>query len=236
MFQGMKFTTKKSSKKDSSKKSNRGKAFLEETRGSELTQSFSESLKILELVVLILMKIQILLNVFKARTLAKIIENQGEILHQLQELNSKVGRLENQFKEMEEKMNNNFDFTNAKTFKEDNIKGAARILIKKSIYLTKDQIKSEVENYVWLLEKFRALWGYLKYNTGFLLSSSEDETEKEKSKKEPVRKHKNKSKKISKAKSETSEEEQKDQEESPEDLKKAKQEPEDNDSNNVKKL
>ncbi|KAF0550236.1 hypothetical protein F8M41_024812 [Gigaspora margarita] len=42
MFQEMKVATKKSSKKDSSKKSNRGKAFLEETRGSELTQSFSE--------------------------------------------------------------------------------------------------------------------------------------------------------------------------------------------------
>ena len=52
------------------------------------------------------------------RTLAKIIENQGEILHQLQELNSKVGRLENRLKEMEEKMDNNFDFTNEKTFKE----------------------------------------------------------------------------------------------------------------------
>ena len=38
----MKVTTKKSSKKDSSKKSNRKKASLEETRGSELTQSFSE--------------------------------------------------------------------------------------------------------------------------------------------------------------------------------------------------
>ncbi|CAG8837298.1 31435_t:CDS:1, partial [Gigaspora margarita] len=42
MFQGMKVAAKKSSKKDSSKKSNRGKASLEETRGSELTQSFSE--------------------------------------------------------------------------------------------------------------------------------------------------------------------------------------------------
>ncbi|KAF0521268.1 hypothetical protein F8M41_015851 [Gigaspora margarita] len=42
MFQGMKVATKKSSKKDSSKKPNRGKASLEETRGSELTQSFSD--------------------------------------------------------------------------------------------------------------------------------------------------------------------------------------------------
>ncbi|KAF0445392.1 hypothetical protein F8M41_003215 [Gigaspora margarita] len=114
----MKVATKKSSKKDSSKKSNRGKASLEETRGSELTQSFSERFDNLELAVLILTKIRILPNVFKMRTLARIIENQGEILYQLQELNSKVRRLENRFKEMEEKMNNNFDFTNKKTFKE----------------------------------------------------------------------------------------------------------------------
>ncbi|KAF0428193.1 hypothetical protein F8M41_005912 [Gigaspora margarita] len=133
MFQGMKVAAKKSSKKDSSKKSNRRKASLEETRGSELTQSFSNKFDNLGI---------------GARTLARIIKNQGEILHQLQELNSKVGRLENRFKEMEEKMDNNFNFTNEKTFKEDTIKGAARILIEKSIYPTKDQIKSEVENYV----------------------------------------------------------------------------------------
>ena len=42
MFKGMKVAAKKSSKKASSKKSNKGKASLEATRGSELTQSFSE--------------------------------------------------------------------------------------------------------------------------------------------------------------------------------------------------
>ena len=42
MFQRIKVTAKKSSKKDLSKKSNRGKASLEKTRSSELTQSFSE--------------------------------------------------------------------------------------------------------------------------------------------------------------------------------------------------
>ncbi|KAF0453208.1 hypothetical protein F8M41_001784 [Gigaspora margarita] len=122
MFQGMKVTAKKSSKKDSSKKPNRKKASLEGTR---------------------------------VRTLAKIIENQGKILHQLQELNSKVRRIENQLKEIEEKMDNNFDFTNEKIFKEDTIKGAAKILIEKSIYPNEDQIKSE------LLKKIRALWGTL---------------------------------------------------------------------------
>ncbi|KAF0504379.1 hypothetical protein F8M41_019555 [Gigaspora margarita] len=60
---------------------------------------------------------------------------------------------------MEEKMDNNFDFTNEKTFKEDTIKGVARILIEKSIYPTEDQIKSEVENH--LLEKIRSLQGTL---------------------------------------------------------------------------
>ena len=42
MFKGMKVAAKKSSKKASSKKSNKDKASLEATRGSELTQSFSE--------------------------------------------------------------------------------------------------------------------------------------------------------------------------------------------------
>ncbi|RIB04327.1 hypothetical protein C2G38_2222676 [Gigaspora rosea] len=133
MFKGMKVATKKNSKKASSKKSNKEKGSLEATRGSELTQSFSERFDNLGI---------------GARTLAKIVENQGEILYQLQELNSKVRRLENQLKEMEEKIDNNFDFTNEKTFKENTIKGAAKILIKKFIYPIEEQIKSEVDNYV----------------------------------------------------------------------------------------
>ncbi|KAF0436959.1 hypothetical protein F8M41_004552 [Gigaspora margarita] len=161
---------------------------------------------------------------------------------------------------MEEKINNNFNFTNEKTFKEDTIKGAARILIKKSIYPTEDQIKSKVENY--LLEKIRALrdtlttkiklfiffvfgnflepinnhasskMNILKHNTEFSLSSSEDETEKEKSNKESD----NVEKTYKRPRVETSEEEQEDQKKSLEDLKEAEQEPEDNDSNNVKKI
>ncbi|KAF0472452.1 hypothetical protein F8M41_025023 [Gigaspora margarita] len=115
MFQEMKVATKKSSKKDSSKKSNRGKASLEETKGSELTQSFLDKFDNLGIGGSITYEN---LNTSESRTLAKIIKNQGEILQQLQELYSKVGRLENQFKEMEEKMDNNFDFTNEKTFKE----------------------------------------------------------------------------------------------------------------------
>ncbi|KAF0552297.1 hypothetical protein F8M41_022066 [Gigaspora margarita] len=102
----MKVAAKKSSKKNSSKKSNRGKASLEETRGSKLTQSFSERFDNLRIGSSNTYENS---NTSKSRTLAKIIENQGEILHQLQELNSKVRRLENWFKEIEEKMNNNFN-------------------------------------------------------------------------------------------------------------------------------
>ncbi|KAF0482711.1 hypothetical protein F8M41_023375 [Gigaspora margarita] len=94
MFQEMKVTVKKSSKKDSSKKSNRGKASLEKTRGSELTQSFSERFDNLRIGSSNTYENS---NTSESRTLAKIIENQGEILHQLQELNSKVRRLENRF-------------------------------------------------------------------------------------------------------------------------------------------
>ncbi|KAF0497515.1 hypothetical protein F8M41_020693 [Gigaspora margarita] len=75
----------------------------------------------------------------------------------------------------------------------------------------------------------------LKYNKGFSLSSSEDETEKEKSNEESD----NVEKTYKRPRVEFSEEEredQEDQEESPEDLKEAELEPEDNDSNNVKKV
>ncbi|KAF0483952.1 hypothetical protein F8M41_023158 [Gigaspora margarita] len=82
MFQGIKITAKKSSKKDSSKKSNREKASLEETRGSELTQSFSERFNNFEIGGSNTYENS---NTSESRTLAKIIENQGEILHQLQE-------------------------------------------------------------------------------------------------------------------------------------------------------
>ncbi|CAG8852621.1 44201_t:CDS:2, partial [Gigaspora margarita] len=103
----IKVAAKKSSKKDSSKKSNRGKASLEETRGSELTQSFLERFENLRIGGSNTYENS---NTFES----KIIENQGEILHQLQELNFKIRRLENQFKDMEKKMNNNFNFTNEK--------------------------------------------------------------------------------------------------------------------------
>ncbi|KAF0517319.1 hypothetical protein F8M41_016932 [Gigaspora margarita] len=72
----------------------------------------------------------------------------------------------------------------------------------------------------------------LKHNTGFSLSSSKDETEKEKSNKESD----NVEKTYKRPRVETSEEEREDQEDSLEDPKEAEQEPEDNDSNNVEKV
>lgn len=48
MFQGISFSSKKSSKKSQSKKSIMRPASLEETRGSELSESFSERFENLE--------------------------------------------------------------------------------------------------------------------------------------------------------------------------------------------
>ncbi|RIB00941.1 hypothetical protein C2G38_2051266 [Gigaspora rosea] len=45
-------------------------------------------------------------------------------------------------------MDNSFDITNDKAFKEDTIKGAAKALIEKVIYPENSQIKSEAEKYV----------------------------------------------------------------------------------------
>jgi len=46
------------------------------------------------------------------------LKNQGEILHQIRELNTKVGRVEYQLRDLEEKLVKNFDNTNEKTFHE----------------------------------------------------------------------------------------------------------------------
>ncbi|RIB01692.1 hypothetical protein C2G38_2230024 [Gigaspora rosea] len=56
-------------------------------------------------------------------------------------------------------MDNSFDITNDKAFKEDTIKGAAKALIEKAIYPENSQIKSEAEKY--LLQKIRSLRGTL---------------------------------------------------------------------------
>ncbi|KAF0416569.1 hypothetical protein F8M41_007405 [Gigaspora margarita] len=89
------------------------------------------------------------------RTLAKIIKNQGEILSELKVIKDKVRRIENRLNDLEQKMDNSFNITNDKAFKEDTIKGAAKALIEKAIYPENSQIKSE------LLQKIRFLRGTL---------------------------------------------------------------------------
>ncbi|RIB01834.1 hypothetical protein C2G38_2229533 [Gigaspora rosea] len=93
------------------------------------------------------------------RMLARIIEIQGEILSELKVIKDKVGRIENRLNDLEQKMDNSFDITNDKAFKEDTIKGAAKALIKKAIYPENSQIKSKAEKY--LLQKIRSLRGML---------------------------------------------------------------------------
>ena len=46
------------------------------------------------------------------------MKNQGEILHRIRELNTKVGRVEYQLRDLDEKLVKNFDNTNKKTFHE----------------------------------------------------------------------------------------------------------------------
>ncbi|KAF0504904.1 hypothetical protein F8M41_019445 [Gigaspora margarita] len=80
--------------------------------------------------------------------LARIIENQGEILSELKVIKNKVRRIKNCLNDLEQKMDNSFDITNNKAFKKNTIKGAAKALIKKAIYPKNSQIKSEAEKYV----------------------------------------------------------------------------------------
>jgi ABC-type Fe3+-hydroxamate transport system substrate-binding protein len=53
-----------------------------------------------------------------SRSIAKIIENQGEILNEVKVIKEKVKSMESRLKDIEEKLENNFDFSNEKTFKE----------------------------------------------------------------------------------------------------------------------
>ncbi|RIB19948.1 hypothetical protein C2G38_2180465 [Gigaspora rosea] len=93
-------------------------------------------------------------------------------------------------------MDNSFDITNDKAFKEDKIKGATKALIKKAIYTENSQIKSEAEKYVrenyaeyferfilkdWNIYYVNNIHGpnKLEYGRHFSISSSEDETSKE---------------------------------------------------------
>ena len=56
--------------------------------------------------------------VLDSRTLAKVLENQGEILHRLSQLTSQVMCIENWLKEIEEQLVKKFDVTHKKAFLE----------------------------------------------------------------------------------------------------------------------
>ncbi|KAF0520815.1 hypothetical protein F8M41_016057 [Gigaspora margarita] len=112
-------------------------ASLESTRSTSLSESFSERFD----------NLGVNNNTYE-RTLARIIENQGKILSELKVIKDKVGRIKNRLNDLEQKMNNGFDITNDKAFKEDMIKGAAKALIEKVIYPENSQIKSKAEKYV----------------------------------------------------------------------------------------
>ncbi|RIB28909.1 hypothetical protein C2G38_2156740 [Gigaspora rosea] len=100
------------------------------------------------------------------RTLARIIENQGEILSELKVIKDKVGRIENRLNDLEQKMDNSFDITNDKAFKE--IKSEAEKYIRENYaeYFEKFTLKNWNVYYVNnihgpLLQKIRSLRGTL---------------------------------------------------------------------------
>ncbi|KAF0552616.1 hypothetical protein F8M41_021473 [Gigaspora margarita] len=118
MFQGLSIKFKKTSKNTQSKKANKEKMV-----SLESTRTYE-------------------------RTLARIIENQGEILSELKVTKDKVRKIKNRLNDLEQKMDNSFNITNDKAFKEDTIKEAAKALIEKAIYTKTSQIKSEMKKYV----------------------------------------------------------------------------------------
>ncbi|RIB14553.1 hypothetical protein C2G38_2194788 [Gigaspora rosea] len=151
MFQGFSIKSKKTFKNTQSKKANKGKAAsLESTRSTTLSESFSERFDNLGVNDNSGSNSYSYANTSESnkRTLARIIENQEEILSKLKVIKDKVGRIENRLNNLEQKMDNSFDITNDKAFKEDTIKGAAKALIEKAIYPENSQIKSEAEKYV----------------------------------------------------------------------------------------
>ncbi|CAG8847633.1 23787_t:CDS:2, partial [Gigaspora margarita] len=143
MFQGLSIKSKKTSKNTQSKKANKEKTVsLESTRSTSLNESFSERFDNLEV------NDNSRSNSYSnakmsesyERILARIIENQEEILSELKVIKDKVRRIENHLNDLEQKMNNGFNITNDKAFKEDTIKEAAKTLIEKAIYPKNSQI------------------------------------------------------------------------------------------------
>ncbi|KAF0529723.1 hypothetical protein F8M41_012614 [Gigaspora margarita] len=151
MFQDLFIKSKKTSKNTQSKKAYKKKtASLESTRSTSLSESFLERFD--NLGVNNNSGSNSYSNVKTSesyeRTLSRIIKNQGEILSELKVIKDKVGKFENRLNDLEQKIDNGFDITNDKAFKENTIKEAAKALIKKAIYPKNSQIKSEAEKYV----------------------------------------------------------------------------------------
>ncbi|RIB12103.1 hypothetical protein C2G38_2201588 [Gigaspora rosea] len=118
--------------------------FQESTRSTTLSESFSEQFDNLGVNDNSGSNSYSYVNTSESneRTLARIIENQGEIFSELKVIKDKVGRIVNHLNDLEQKMNNSFDITNDKAFKKDTIKEAATALIEKAIYPENSQIKS----------------------------------------------------------------------------------------------
>ncbi|RIB14404.1 hypothetical protein C2G38_2195255 [Gigaspora rosea] len=56
--------------------------------------------------------------------------------------------METRLKDIEEKLNSNFDFSNDKTFKEDVIKSVSKEILTKAIYPEEELIRAELDRYV----------------------------------------------------------------------------------------
>ncbi|RIB12460.1 hypothetical protein C2G38_2200606 [Gigaspora rosea] len=64
--------------------------------------------------------------------LARIIENQEEILFELKVIKDKVGKIENRLNDLEQKMDKSFDITNDKAFKENKLEYGGHFSISSS--------------------------------------------------------------------------------------------------------
>ncbi|CAG8856792.1 36970_t:CDS:2, partial [Gigaspora margarita] len=115
------YQVQENSKNTQSKKANKKKmASLELTRSTSLSESFSERFDNFRV------NDNSRSNSYSnaktsesyERTLARIIENQGEILFELKVIKDKVRRIKNHLNNLEQKIDNSFNITNNKVFKE----------------------------------------------------------------------------------------------------------------------
>ncbi|KAF0396107.1 hypothetical protein F8M41_010135 [Gigaspora margarita] len=121
MFQGLSIKSKKTSKNTQSKKANKKKtASLESTRSTSLSESFSKRFDNLGVNDNSGSNSYSNAKASKSyeRTLARIIESHREILSELKVIKDKVRRIENHLNDLEQKIDNGFNITNDKAFKE----------------------------------------------------------------------------------------------------------------------